>query len=60
MTFGARAKRHKKKLIALGVLVGAPLAAHVIVGQVTKLTPPAISPAALTLTETDGVWLTGG
>lgn len=52
MTF---ARRHKKKLIALAVLVGAPLGAHVVVGQVTKLTPPAISPVALTLTETDGV-----
>ena len=55
MTIGARAKRHKKKLIALGVLVGAPLVAHVAVGQATKLTPPAISPPPLTLSETDGV-----
>jgi hypothetical protein len=55
MTIGSRAKRHKKKLIALGVLVGAPLVAHVAIGQATKLTPPAISPAPLTLTETEGV-----
>jgi isopenicillin-N N-acyltransferase-like protein len=49
------ARRHKKKLIALGVFLLAPVAAHLVIGQLTKLTPPAISPVALTLTETDGV-----
>ncbi|MEA2749734.1 MAG: isopenicillin-N N-acyltransferase like protein, partial [Myxococcales bacterium] len=49
------ARRHKKKLIALGVLVLTPVAAHLVVGQLTKLTPPAIAPVALTLTEVDGV-----
>jgi isopenicillin-N N-acyltransferase-like protein len=49
------ARRHKKKLIALGVLVLTPVAAHLVVGQLTKLTPPAIAAVALTLTEVDGV-----
>ena len=49
------ARRHKKKLIALGVFLLAPVAAHLVVGQLTKLTPPSIAPVALTLSETDGV-----
>ena len=49
------ARRHRKKLIALGLLLGIPMAAHLVVGQLTKLTPPVISPVALTLSETDGV-----
>jgi isopenicillin-N N-acyltransferase-like protein len=49
------ARRHRKKLIALGIFLGAPMAAHLVVGQLTKLTPPAISTVPLTLSETDGV-----
>jgi len=35
--------RHKKKLIALGVLIAAPIIAHVAVGHAARLTPPAIT-----------------
>ena len=49
------ARRHKKKLIALGLVVAAPLLAHLVVDQLTQLTPPLIHPAALTMIETDGV-----
>lgn len=56
MTFSLTfARRHKKKLIALGVFLAAPMVAHLAIGQLAKLTPPPISPAALSLTETDGV-----
>lgn len=48
-------QRHRKKLIALGVVLVAPLAAHFVVDRVTDLTPPAIPNVDLTLTETDGV-----
>jgi isopenicillin-N N-acyltransferase-like protein len=47
--------RHKKKLIALGIIIGAPLLAHLVVDRVTHLEPPPIQPVALTMTETDGV-----
>lgn len=49
------ARRHKKKLIALGMVLLAPLAAHLVVDRATRLEPPDIAPVALTLTETDGV-----
>jgi isopenicillin-N N-acyltransferase-like protein len=49
------ARRHEKKLIALGVLVAAPFAAHFTVDRITRLEPPALAPVDLTLTETDGV-----
>ncbi|MDB4935910.1 MAG: hypothetical protein JWP87_2882 [Labilithrix sp.] len=49
------ARRHKKKLVALGVLVAAPLVAHVVVDRVTRLEPPALAPVSLSLVETDGV-----
>ena len=48
-------RRHRKKLIALAVLLFLPLAAHLVIGQLTKLVPPAIHPPAITLTEKDGV-----
>lgn len=35
--------RHKKKLIALVVLIALPLVAHVAIGQVARLTPPPIT-----------------
>jgi isopenicillin-N N-acyltransferase-like protein len=48
-------RRHKKKLIALGVVVLAPFVAHGVVSQLTHLDPPELAPVPLTLTETDGV-----
>jgi hypothetical protein len=48
-------RRHKKKLIALGVVVTAPFIAHAVVDRVTQLEPPAIGAIALTMTQTDGV-----
>ncbi len=48
-------RRHKKKLIALGVLLAAPVAAHLVVDRMTRLEPPAIAPLALVMVETDGV-----
>jgi isopenicillin-N N-acyltransferase like protein len=47
--------RHKKKLIALGILVAVPLLGHLIVGCITQLDPPAIQAVSLTMSETDGV-----
>ena len=47
--------RHKKKLIALGIVLVSPLAAHLVIERVTKLDPPPIHTVTLTLTETDGV-----
>lgn len=49
------ARRHRKKLIALAVAFSLPVAAHGVVGQVTKLEPPAIPAVDLTLTESEGV-----
>jgi isopenicillin-N N-acyltransferase like protein len=54
------ARRHKKKLIALGVVALAPLVAHVAVDRATRLEPPVIAPVELTLTESDGVRRAGG
>jgi isopenicillin-N N-acyltransferase-like protein len=48
-------RRHKKKLIALAVLVAAPVVAHVVVDRVTRLEPPVLAQVDLSLTETDGV-----
>lgn len=49
------ARRHKKKLIALGAVLLAPLLAHLVVDRATRLEPPRIARVDLTLTETDGV-----
>ncbi len=49
------ARRHKKKLIALGVLVFAPFAAHVVVDRMTDLEPPNVPRVDLTLTESEGI-----
>ena len=48
-------RRHKKKLIALGVIVLTPAAAHLVVDRMTRLEPPNVARVDLTLTETDGV-----
>ena len=47
--------RASKKVIALGVVLAAPLAAHVAVALVSRVEPPAIHSAPLTLSETDDV-----
>jgi hypothetical protein len=44
-------RRHKKKLIALGAIVAAPLVAHVVVDRATRLEPPALAQVSLTLSE---------
>ena len=49
------ARRHKKKLIALGVVVAAPFVAHLVVDRITALEPPGIRPVALAMTESEGV-----
>lgn len=48
-------RRHKKKLIALGVVLVAPLLTHVAIDRATHLEPPAIPELDLALTEVDGV-----
>ncbi|HSO41168.1 MAG TPA: C45 family peptidase [Labilithrix sp.] len=55
MTRPSLLRRHKKKLIALGLVLLAPLAAHLVVDRVTHLEPPAIRAVALTMSESDGV-----
>jgi isopenicillin-N N-acyltransferase-like protein len=40
----AFARRHKKKLIALAMLIVLPLLAHLIVGVATRISPPPSSP----------------
>ena len=40
------AARHKKKLVALAVLVLGPAAAHAVVGAATRIEPPAIAAAS--------------
>jgi isopenicillin-N N-acyltransferase like protein len=55
---GARAsfvRRHKKKLITLGIVVAAPFVAHLVVDRITQLEPPEIGSLTLTMTESDGV-----
>lgn len=49
------ARRHKKKLIALGVLVATPLALHGYVGVATRLEPPVIVKPQLAVSEAEGV-----
>ena len=48
-------RRHKKMLIALGVVMAAPVGAHVVVDRMTRLEPPTLAAMSLSLTETDGV-----
>jgi isopenicillin-N N-acyltransferase like protein len=48
-------RRHKKKLIALGVIVLAPVVAHFVVDRMTQLDPPDVPRVDLTLQEIDGV-----
>src|SRR5690349_41857 len=48
-------RRHKKKLIALAVILLAPVAAHLVVDRLTQLDPPHAASVDLTLVETDGV-----
>lgn len=42
----ARLARHKKKLIALAVLIGLPVLAHAGIAVSTRIEPPAIAPAS--------------
>jgi hypothetical protein len=49
------ARRNRKKLIALAVLLGAPLLAHLAVDRAVRLEPPAITAVPLSLEEHDGV-----
>ena len=49
------ARRHRKKLIALGVLLATPLVLHGYVGLATRLEPPSIAKTAVTVTESGGV-----
>lgn len=44
-------RRHRKKLIALGVLVATPILLHGYVGCVTNLQPPAIEPTTARVSE---------
>src|SRR5580658_2737973 len=38
--------RHRKKLIALGVLIGLPIVGHVVVGVATRISPPSFAAVA--------------
>ena len=48
-------RRHRKKLIALGVVVATPLMLHGYVGCVSRLEPPPITTPKLEVTETSSV-----
>jgi len=51
--------RHRKKLIALGLVVTVPLAAHFTVAATTGMDAPAVSPKAETMEERDGIRFVG-
>lgn len=55
----AWARRHKKKLTALGLIALAPLLAHLVVERMVHLTPPAITENRLRLEEANGVRTAG-
>jgi len=48
-------RRHKKKLIALAVIILLPLLAHLMIGLTTNAPPPAVSAKRLAVDEKDGV-----
>lgn len=48
-------RRHRKKLIALGIVALAPLAGHLVVDRTTRLDAPEIASVDLTLSESEGV-----
>lgn len=48
-------RRHKRKLIALAVIVLLPLLVHVLIDVTTNVSPPAVDARRLPMTETDGV-----
>lgn len=48
-------RRHRKKLIALGVVLATPLLLHGYVGCTTRLEPPPIATPKLDVTESNGV-----
>jgi hypothetical protein len=47
--------KHKKKLVALGVIVAAPLLGHVAIDRSARLDPPAIDVPRVTMEESGGV-----
>jgi hypothetical protein len=51
----AIARAHEKKLVALGLFFALPLAAHALVGPLTRISPPASETPRFTATEADGV-----
>src|SRR5262249_32958922 len=57
--FRARARRcvrrHRKKLIALAVIILLPLVAHVLIGRTTNCSPPIVEAKRLSMEEKDGV-----
>jgi hypothetical protein len=51
----AIARAHRKKLVALGLFFALPLAAHALVGPLTRISPPASTTPRFTATEAEGV-----
>jgi isopenicillin-N N-acyltransferase like protein len=49
------ARRHRKKLLAAGLVLIAPLLAHAVVGRVTRIEPPAVDVPRLEITASDDV-----
>lgn len=48
-------RRHKKKLIALAVILLLPLLIHLLIGVTTNVSPPAVEAQRLPMEEKDGV-----
>ena len=48
-------RRHKKKLIALAVVLLLPLVVHLLIGVTTNVSPPAVEARRLPMEEKDGV-----
>lgn len=51
----SRLRRHKKKLIALAVILFLPLVLHLLIGLTTNVAPPPVTATRLSMEEKDGV-----
>lgn len=51
----SRLRRHRKKLVALGVVAASPFVAHVAIDRMVRFAPPAVPGNVLVRSESDGV-----
>jgi len=52
-------RRHKKKLVALGLVLLAPIFAHVVIDRATRIEPPVTDPVAISVKDEGAVRFAG-